>query len=723
MVASESNPKPSFFRRPFFPGSGGGSSRPPGKSFFGIRAPSFLSGLRASGSSPRPSFFSFAKPPTQPSFPHRFPVPQVDHTNTQYSFQATTLPNAIRLPPPPGPFFGGPPGPPPPIASASHIIQASEFSDNHAEPERPQQSYATVPLYQQQHGPSSYSNSLGEQDSYQQQVNSVIQLTSQGNSDYHQGYPYRPDGPSSNVFNGIVSAQLGVPVSLAGYTDGPVPIPIGATGQSHQADSAGGSAYGPSSPDSYASTQSGTNSKEEGDRQSGSYATPSRFPGYQTTFSIEQVNEGFPGRYGPSVGASSSYGSSGSGPGGYGPSSGVTSGYGSSGSANSGYSSSGGVPSGYGSTSSSYVPTGASGTQYGPAAQASPTLVFTQQTSSTGYGGQGPAYGSSSPTGYGTPNRYTGSSPSGSYGNVATTANYDPSGTYGNGPSRYVSVGSGYALGTPGGYGAAYPGSYGGSGNGGYGPPSGGSHGTSSGGPSNPSAGYITATAIGGYPSAYGGGSSTSNGYGSGSTSKYAPSSGNYGSGYSATAGQSGSAVAYDNSSPSFGQRYNSVSSGYSPPVSSSYLVNGPSSGSSSTATSQKGSSATSAATSAALAQALKTYAAGNVKYVSGKPATPTTDTSYSSSYSTSTGSSSGYREKSSRYPTKSSSSLGKYNGGSVDYSDSVGSSSKDSGTKSSYEQRTVGQMLRVSGDSGSSSDGYSVPSRTASKTSKGKTA
>lgn len=434
---AESNPKPSFFRKPFFSNGNGGGSRPPGKSFFGIRTPSFLSGLRGSASSPRPSFFSFGRPSPN-VFHQQIPLTQLETSSAQASFQTLPLPAGLRVPFSPGPVLQQAP---------AHVAQATEYAESQAESDRQQSSFSGIPIFQQQGGGQFGGSQVhGEQDSYQQQVNSVVQLTPSASG----GYSYKTDG--SNVYNGIMTAQLGVPVSLSNYGDVPVAIPIGASGNNQATESGtDGHVFG-HTPDSYSSSQGGSGQKaQQQDEQYSNY--PSNFQVQQSSGTSYGSNVA--GTYGSTSSSGTRYATA--------PSSGP--------SLSAYFPTHGGSPTSYalavgnqnlgsglsaygGSIAGGYEPAistqGSGSVKYGPAY----TLVGT-----AGYGGSSSAnYGGSQSSGYPTqissyngPSSSTYKTSSGTYnapsrGYSSSQPGYTASYSSGT-PSKYSSAGSGYSSG------------------------------------------------------------------------------------------------------------------------------------------------------------------------------------------------------------------------------------------------------------------------------------
>ncbi|XP_040072979.1 cell wall protein AWA1-like [Ixodes scapularis] len=437
-TAAESNSKPSFFRRPFFSGGGGGGSRPPGKSFFGIRTPSFLSGLKTSGSSPRPSFFSFARP-QQNSFPQHIPLGQLEASGAHTTFHTIPLHGGMRLPFSAGAVLQQAP---------SHIAQATEYAESQADGDRSPNAFSGIHIFPQQGG-SSFGSQNGEQDSYQQQVNSVVQLTPAASG----SYGYKTDG--SNVYNGIMTAQLGVPVSLTNFGDGPVSIPVGASGHGQQSDSSSdGQGYGHSS-DSYSSSQgSGSQKAHQQDQPYSGYSS-----GYQGqsnsgssygSSSASLYNGGTTGtRYitapshSPNIGYYASQ--AGSGYGGSPTTFTLTSANGYAGSAASGYG--GGSSGGY---EPSMQTQGSNSNKYGPAY----TLVGTTSyggSSSGNYPNQQSSGYITAPASYAVPvssSGYSGSSgsftaPTRGYTSSQPSSGYTTTYTSGS-PTKYTSTGSGY---------------------------------------------------------------------------------------------------------------------------------------------------------------------------------------------------------------------------------------------------------------------------------------
>ncbi|XP_054929639.1 uncharacterized protein [Dermacentor andersoni] len=629
---AESSPKPSFFRKPFFSSGSSGGSRPPGKGFFRLRAPSFLSGLRGSASSPRPSFFSFGRPSQQqqqqhqpqPIFAHQIPLPPLQAAAAHATFQ--TLP-----------MHGGPRFTFAPEAmlqhGPTHMAQATEFAESQIDSDRSPGSFPGLSSLFQPQTSESFGSSVGDQDSFQQHVNSVVQISPSSNN----AYSYKTGG--SSVYNGIMTAQLGVPVSLTNYGDGPVAIPVGATrGQQGDGSGTDSQSYTPSA-EIYTQSQGSSAQKEQSSSADQQYST------FATAFQQAQP-----------------------------------------------------ASAGYGQSSSS-------GTRYSSSPSSDPTLTFYAPQSSSAYSGSPQTYTLSSGGGY------VGSSPSAFIGGL--TSGYETSITnHGSGSNKYGPayslVGSGnYPTSSSGSYGSSQPSSYTSS-SGAYSPSS---YGSSSGRYTVPTRSYTSSQPSSGYSSAYS----------SGSPSKYSTTGSAYSSGYGSSSSSSlpSSSVAYDNSQSnygSYGQRY--PSSSYSTSSQSSYSPKRPATNYASTSTSYKNSQA-----AAAVAQALKAYAAGNAKYGSTKTSSPSTDSSYSTSYGSSSGATS-YGDKSAAAPyfraKTSSSAYNKYSDASLGYTDS-GSDSGSSGTKtsskSSYDQRTVGQTLRVSGDSASSSDAYTTSTRTTSST------
>ncbi|KAH8025236.1 hypothetical protein HPB51_005432 [Rhipicephalus microplus] len=627
---AESSPKPSFFRKPFFSSGSSGGSRPPGKGFFRLRTPSFLSGLRGSASSPKPSFFSFGRPSQQqpqhqpqPIFAHQIPVPPLQAAAAHATFQTLPMPGGPRFTFAPEAVLQHAP---------THIAQATEFAESQMDSDRAPGGFPGLSSLFQPQASESFGSSVGDQDSFQQQVNSVMQISPSSNN----GYGFKTEG--SSVYNGIMTAQLGVPVSLSNYGDGPVAIPVGATRGQQGGDGSGSDSqsYTPSA-EIYTQSQGSSGQKTQS-------SSADQYSTYAAAFQAQPTS------------------------------------------------------SGYGQSSSS-------GTRYSSAPSSDPTIAFYTPQSSSGFGGSPQTYTLSSGGGY------VSSAPSAFISGL--TSGYETSITnHGSGSSKYGPayslVGSGnYPTSSSGSYGSSQPSSYSSS-SGAYSPSS---YGSSASHYTVPTRTYTSSQPSSGYSSSYS----------SGSPSKYSTSGSAYSSGYGSSSSSSlpSSSVAYDNSQSnygSYGQRY--PSSAYSTSSQSAYSPKRPATNYASTSTSYKNSQA-----AAAVAQALKAYAAGNVKYGSTKSSSPSADSSYSTSYSGSSGSSS-YGDKSAAAPyfraKTSSSTYNKYGDASLGYTDSgsdTGSSGSKTSSKSSYDQRTVGQTLRVSGDSTNSSDAYTTSTRNTSST------
>ncbi|XP_077520513.1 uncharacterized protein LOC144130466 [Amblyomma americanum] len=438
---AESSPKPSFFRKPFFSSGGNGGSRPPGKGFFRLRAPSFLSGLRGSASSPRPSFFSFGRPSQsqqqqhqpQPIFTHHIPLPPLQAAAAHATFQTLPMPGGPR-------FTFGPEtvlqhGP-------THIAQATEFAESQIDSDRSPGGFSGLSSLFQPQTSESFGSSVGDQDSFQQQVNSVVQLSPSQSG----AYGYKTEG--SSIYNGIMTAQLGVPVSLTNYGENPVAIPVGATrGQQSEGSGTESQSYTPTA-EIYTQSQ-GTNSQKA--------QSPSADQQY-STFSASYQGQPASGGYGQSSSSGTRYSSA--------PSSDPTvaffapqtgSGYSNSAptfalSSGGGYVSSspsaylGGLTSGYETTITNH---GSGSNKYGPAY----SLVGTGNypTSSSGsYGSSQPSSytsssGAYSPSSYGSSaGRYT--APTRAYTSSQPSSGYSSAYTSGS-PAKYSTTGSAYSSG------------------------------------------------------------------------------------------------------------------------------------------------------------------------------------------------------------------------------------------------------------------------------------
>ncbi|KAL3221076.1 hypothetical protein MRX96_029691 [Rhipicephalus microplus] len=450
----------------------------------------------------------------------------------------------------------------------THIAQATEFAESQMDSDRAPGGFPGLSSLFQPQASESFGSSVGDQDSFHQQVNSVMQISPSSNN----GYGFKTEG--SSVYNGIMTAQLGVPVSLSNYGDGPVAIPVGATRGQQGGDGSGSDSqsYTPSA-EIYTQSQGSSGQKTQS-------SSADQYSTYAAAFQAQPTS------------------------------------------------------SGYGQSSSS-------GTRYSSAPSSDPTIAFYTPQSSSGFGGS--------------PQTYTLSS-----GGWIRSSKYGPA---------YSLIGSGnYPTSSSGSYGSSQPSSYSSS-SGAYSPSS---YGSSASHYTVPTRTYTSSQPSSGYSSSYS----------SGSPSKYSTSGSAYSSGYGSSSSSSlpSSSVAYDNSQSnygSYGQRY--PSSAYSTSSQSAYSPKRPATNYASTSTSYKNSQA-----AAAVAQALKAYAAGNVKYGSTKTSSPNTDSSYSTSYSAEV---------------------------------TLEAAGSKTSSKSSYDQRTVGQTLRVSGDSTNSSDAYTTSTRNTSST------